>query len=161
MEAVCTSEMLVSTYESALRQKPEDHNRHLHRLENLRSHGIFYSFTKWDLHGKYETLFITSQLRNITEFQGIKTHANRAACSILHHPDRLSASIQCVYEVVNWVAGSCRHEHSITVPRRQDPQGFSKSPVGNIGVETCLILKHVKNQLNSCCGILTSPESVC
>jgi hypothetical protein len=38
MEAVCSSEILVSTYESTRRYNPAKQHRHLHRRENLRSH---------------------------------------------------------------------------------------------------------------------------
>jgi hypothetical protein len=38
MQAVCTSETLVSTNTSTRRYNPEDQHRHLHRRENLESH---------------------------------------------------------------------------------------------------------------------------
>jgi hypothetical protein len=37
MEAVCSSETLVSTFKSTWHYNPEDQHRHLHRRENLRS----------------------------------------------------------------------------------------------------------------------------
>jgi hypothetical protein len=41
MEAVCSSETLVSTYKSTRRYYPEDQHRHLHRSENLKPKYIF------------------------------------------------------------------------------------------------------------------------
>jgi hypothetical protein len=38
MEAVCSSETLVSTYKPIRRFNPYDQQRHIHRLENLKSH---------------------------------------------------------------------------------------------------------------------------
>jgi hypothetical protein len=38
MEAVFSSETLVSTYKSKRRYNPEDQQQHLHRSENLKSH---------------------------------------------------------------------------------------------------------------------------
>jgi hypothetical protein len=37
MEAVCSSETLISIYESTRRHNPEDQHQHLHRRENLES----------------------------------------------------------------------------------------------------------------------------
>jgi hypothetical protein len=37
IEAILSSEALVTTYKSTWRHNPEDHNRHLHRCENLKS----------------------------------------------------------------------------------------------------------------------------
>jgi hypothetical protein len=44
METVCSSEMLVSTYESTWHHNPEQQNRHLHCHENLKSHKLNSSF---------------------------------------------------------------------------------------------------------------------
>jgi hypothetical protein len=38
MEAVCSSETLVSTYKFTWHYNPKDQNRHLHRRDNLKSH---------------------------------------------------------------------------------------------------------------------------
>jgi hypothetical protein len=41
MKAVCSSEMLVSTYKSTRRCNPEDQPRHPHCRENLKSQVLF------------------------------------------------------------------------------------------------------------------------
>jgi hypothetical protein len=38
--AVCSSEILVSTYKFTWRHNPEDQLRHIHRCENLKSHTV-------------------------------------------------------------------------------------------------------------------------
>jgi hypothetical protein len=43
MEAVCSSETLVSTYESTRCCNTEDQHRHRHRRENFQSHITFVS----------------------------------------------------------------------------------------------------------------------
>jgi hypothetical protein len=43
MEAICSSETLITTYKLTRRHHPEDHNRHVHRRENLK----FQIVTTW------------------------------------------------------------------------------------------------------------------
>lgn len=47
VEAVCSSEMLLSTQKSSRRYNPEDEPQHLHRRENLTSHKnrLLYVYT--------------------------------------------------------------------------------------------------------------------
>jgi hypothetical protein len=44
MEAVCSSETLLSTYKSTRRYNPKDQHRHLHRRENLKSNTPLKSY---------------------------------------------------------------------------------------------------------------------
>jgi hypothetical protein len=44
MEAVCSSETLVPTYKSTWHHNPENHNQHIHRLDNLSFVLLFISF---------------------------------------------------------------------------------------------------------------------
>lgn len=48
MKAICLSEILVTIYKTTRRHKPDDHNRHLHRSEKIKSHRpILYVY--WDI----------------------------------------------------------------------------------------------------------------
>jgi hypothetical protein len=44
VEAIRSSETKVTTYKITRRHNPEDHNRHLHRRENLKSQNVPLSY---------------------------------------------------------------------------------------------------------------------
>jgi hypothetical protein len=59
METVCSSETLVSTYESTWRHNPEEQHQHLHRRENLKISHSHYSLSSDlpSLHPSYAQIF--------------------------------------------------------------------------------------------------------